>query len=67
MCLLLTPIIREEMLIGHVTPSTYPGTRYAYQKYSFTGQRKSSCSSKEESIRGKKPVHSWENLSAFVY
>ena len=45
-----------------LSPSTYPGTRYAYQKYSLVGQRISSCSSKEESTSGKKPIHSWEKL-----
>ena len=44
-----------------LSPSTYPGTRYADQKYSLLGQRISSCSSKEETS-GKKPIHSWENL-----
>ena len=47
-----------------LSPSTYPGTRYAYQKYSLVGQRISSCSSKEESTSGKKPIHSWEKLVA---
>ena len=46
-----------------LSPSTYPGTKYAYQKYSLVGQRISSYSSKEEKYHsGKKPIHSWEKL-----
>jgi len=43
-------------------PNTYPGTRYAYQKYSLTVKENPPVRPKKKSTSGKKPVHSWEKL-----
>ena len=45
---ILDVLEEKRWLLVMLSPSTYPGTRYAYQKYSLIGQRVSSCSSKEE-------------------
>jgi hypothetical protein len=44
----------KRWLLAVLPLTTYPGMRYAYQKYSFVGQRKSSCALSS--------VHSWEKL-----
>ena len=45
-----------------LSPSTYPGTRYAYQKYSLLSQEYPPVRSKKKSTSGRKPIHSWEKL-----
>jgi hypothetical protein len=35
----------KRWLLAVLPLTTYPGMRYAYQKYSFVGERKSSCAS----------------------
>ncbi|MGC2684634.1 MAG: hypothetical protein WA323_22470, partial [Candidatus Nitrosopolaris sp.] len=47
------------MVIGRV--STYPGTRYAYQKVSLVKENPP-VRPKKKSTNGKKPVYLWEKL-----